>query len=334
MKVLVTGVTGFLGGRVAGGLASRGWNVRGLVRDPSRWESRPATAEVVEGDVTAADAVRRAVSGCDAVVHAAALVKVWARDRRDFDRVNVEGLRNVVEAARDARARVVYTSSFIALGPSDATPRDESPPRAGGPFHNDYERTKWIADRYARHLGASGYPIVRLYPGVVYGPGALTAGNHVVGLLLQHARGRLAGLPGGGRGRLSFAFVDDVVAGFVAALEKAPQGSGYVLGGDNRSVRELFGAFERASGIRAPRRHVPFWIAALAGRAARWRAELTGVEPAVTDEVVAVYRRDWTYTSSRAESDLGYRITPLEQGIERTVRWLRESGELPTRGGS
>jgi farnesol dehydrogenase len=125
--------------------------------------------------------------------------------------------------------------------------------------------------------------------------------------------------------------VDDVARGLVAALERAAPGSGYILGGENRTARELFAALEEATGIAPPRRSVPFSVARLVGRLQRWRAELTSIPPELTDEVVDAYRHEWAYSSARAEADLGYRITPLREGIARTAAWLREIGEI--RGG-
>lgn len=328
MKVLVTGVSGFLGGRVAGALAAAGHDVRGLVRDPARWGGRPDGAEEAVGDVTEPDTLRAAVEGCDAIVHAAAMVKMWVRDRRAFDRVNVQGFGNVLEAARVASARLLYTSSFLALGPTDGAEHDEDTPRSSETFYTDYERTKWTADRMARSV-PDDVDIVRLYPGVVFGPGALTDGNYIVQLLRQHARGKLPGVLGRDDLRQCFAYVDDVAAGFVAALTVAPPGAGYILGGENRTVRDLFEVFERCTGIRPPRRTIPFWLASAIGKIQRWRAELTGIEPELTDEVVGVYRHEWAYTSARAERDLGYRITPFEDALASTVAWLRDTGELP-----
>jgi farnesol dehydrogenase len=328
MRVLVTGVSGFLGGRIARAIARRGHLVRGFVRDPSRWRDRPEPHEVARGDMSDPESVRRAAAGCEAIVHAAALVKAWARDRAAFERINVGGLRHVAEAASVSGARLLYCSSFLALGPTDGSVFHEDTPRAAEPFHNDYERTKWEAHVLARKLAAAGARIVSLYPGVAYGPGSLTSGNHVVEMLVRHARGRLPGLLGPADRRLSLAFVEDVAEGFASALERAPDGSCYILGGDNRTVSELFEAFARASGIPPPRRRIPYRVARFWGRLERWLAELTGREPVLTDEVVDIYEHEWAYSSDRAKRELGYRVTPLEEGIARTVSWLREIGEL------
>jgi farnesol dehydrogenase len=331
LRVLVTGVTGFLGGCIAARLAGAGHAVRGLVRDEARWTDRPGAAEAVVGDVLDAEALRLAVAGCDAVVHCAAMVKPWAKDKSTFDRVNVGGLRHVLDAAKSARARVFYTSSFIALGPTDGTTFNEDTPHAPIAPHNDYERTKRTADLVAREAAAAGAAIVRLYPGVVYGPGAITAGNHVVQNLILHARGKLPGMLGAGDRRMTFAYVDDVASGFLAALERAKDGSGYILGGDSKTLVDLFAAFQAETGIAPPKLKIPYPVARFVGHVQRWRAELFGIEPELTDEIVRIYAHEWTYSSAKAQAELGYRITPFEEGVARTVAWLRETGALPTR---
>src|SRR5262249_50387549 len=162
-------------------------DLRVLAREGSSLEGLPAH-EVARGDVCDADALRRAAEGCQAVVHMAALVKMWVPEREEFDRVNVEGRRHAPAAAGGAGARLVYTSSFMALGPTGAEPADESRVHAGG-FRNDYERTKARADVLAREAAAAGRDVVLLYPGVVYGPGDRTAGNIVVNMIADHLRG-------------------------------------------------------------------------------------------------------------------------------------------------
>ena len=331
MRVLVTGATGFLGGRIAHAVAGAGHVVRGFVRDPQRWLDRPAGSEVVTGDVVDSAALNAAARDCGAIIHTAALVRNWVKNRGEFDRVNVGGLRNAIRAASDAGALLLHTSSFIALGPTNGTTLDEDSSRAPGPPHNDYERTKWAADRLAREAAAAGAPIVRLYPGVVYGPGTLTEGNHVVQNLVRHAHGKLPGMLGAGDRRLCFSFVEDVAAGFVAALGRAKPGQAFILGGDNRTLADLFAAFERETGIPPPRLRIPYSVASIIGRVQRWRADWTGITPELTDEVVAIYRREWAYDSSRAVRELGYRVTPFDEGVARTVAWLVAKGLISQR---
>jgi NAD+-dependent farnesol dehydrogenase len=322
MKVLLTGGTGFLGKNVARALTARGHEVRVLAREGSNLAGLPA-GEVVRGDVGDADSLRRAAEGCQAILHMAALVKMWVPERRDFDRVNVEGLRGALAAAEAVGARLVYTSSFMALGPTGATPADESQLHPGHSFCNDYERTKAQADVVARAAAAAGRDVVLLYPGVVYGPGDRTAGNIVVNMIADHLRGRFPGVIGPGDRLWSYAFVEDVAAGHVDALEKGRAGERYVLAGENVSMNDFFRLLAEVAGKPAPRLHIPYAAAGAMGWMLYAWAELTGMEPLLTHEVVGVFRQHWAYSSAKAQRDLGYRTTPLREGLRRTLDWLR-----------
>ncbi len=329
MKLAVTGVTGFLGGQVALGLAAAGHQVRGVLRDPGRWQKPPAGAEHAIGDLRDPETVRQALDGCDAVIHIAALVKTWVPDRSLFDAVNVDAFRVLADRCRDQGLPLIYTSSFFALGSTDGVIADESRPRPDEPFHTDYVRTKTIADREAAKRVEAGQPIVRLYPGVVFGPGAWTEGNHVLKTLALHATGKLPGLLGPADRKQCFSFVEDIVVGFVQAVETMPLGKRFILGGENRTVTELFAVFQQLTGVRPPRIHIPYGVASLVGRMKRWRADRFGVEPDLTDEVVGLYRREWAYSSALAERELAYRITPFEEALKRSIVWMRETGRLP-----
>jgi farnesol dehydrogenase len=273
--------------------------------------------------VTDRDSFARAAEGCQAVVHLAALVKMWVPERRLFDEVNVGGLKNALFAAEAAGARLVYTSSFIAIGPTGPEPVDESRVHPRGSYRNDYERTKAEADVVAREAAAAGRDVVLLYPGVIYGPGARTDGNLVVNMLADHLAGRFPGIVGPGDRLWSYAFVDDVCAGQAAALERGRAGERYFLAGENVSMNELFALVHELSGVAAPRRHIPYGVASTLGWLLYAWAELTGLPPQLTHEVVGVFREHWSYSSAKAQRDLGYTVTPLREGLRRTLDWLR-----------
>jgi farnesol dehydrogenase len=324
MRAFVTGGTGFLGGHIVEHLVSAGFEVVALARRADDRERLPQGARLHLGDVTDIASLESGMEGCGAVFHAAALVKRWARDPREFDRVNIEGLGNVLRAASRAGVRkVLYTSSFIALGPTDGTVADEDFEPGPRILHNDYERTKWAADRFARVKQREGEPLVVLYPGVIYGEGRLTDGNIIAQAVQKHLEGKLPGTIGPGDRRQCFTYVKDAAAGHVLAFQKAEFGSRYILGGENRTVRDLFAFVEKASGVPAPRRKIPYGIAGMVGLAQRLRAYVTGKEPEITDQEVGIYRHEWAYSSERAVRDLGYRMTPLEVGVARMVAWLR-----------
>jgi farnesol dehydrogenase len=329
VRVLLTGGTGFLGQRVVHALAARGHSVRLLVRAQSRLVDLPAGVETALGDVTDGASLARAAQGCQAICHMAALVKSWVPNREQFDAVNVGGLRHALAAARETGARLVYTSSFIAVGPTGPEPADESHLHPGG-YRNDYERTKAQADALARRAAAQGQDIVMVYPGVVYGPGQLTDGNLVVKMIDDHLHGRLPGIVGPGDRRWSYAFVEDVAQGIVAALERGRAGERYLLCGENATLCELFAHVERLTGRRPPRRHIPYPLAWAVGWAMYAWAELTGLPPQLTHEVVGVFREHWSYSSAKATRELGYQARGLAEGLRETLAWMRAR---PAQGG-
>jgi farnesol dehydrogenase len=315
MKILVTGGTGYLGRAIVTALAARGHELVVFARGASR---SGLPGRLVDGDVRDRDALARAARGCDAISHSAALVSIWRRRRQDFDDVNVGGLVNVVAAAEAAgAARVVYTSSFLALPPADGRAPLEA---------NDYQRTKVAADRLADRFVKDGRPLVRVYPGVVYGPGSLTEGNLVGRLIADHLRGRLPGLLGGGLAPWSCAYVDDVAAGHAAALERGALGSRHILGGENAAPRRVFEIVQQLTGRKLPRT-IPFPVATALGAVEELRVRVFGGSPLLTRGTVEILKHDWSLDSSAAQRELGYTITPLVEGVTRTVASLKAGSE-------
>ena len=312
MKILVTGGTGYLGRALVMALSARGHDVVVFARSASR-SGLPGAA--VDGDIRDCAALERAAEGCDAISHSAALVSIWRRRREDFDEVNVGGLRNVlaIAAARQI-SRVVYTSSFLAIPPRDRTATLEA---------NDYQRTKAAADRLADTAVGEGSPLVRVYPGVIYGPGSFTEGNLIGRLIADHLKYRLPGLIGP-ENRWSYAYVDDVAAAHCTALERGRAGARYALGGENVPQSRVFEIVETLTGRRPPAR-IPFPVADLLGAAEELRVTLFGGTPLVTRGAVEIFRHDWSLDSSDAIRDLGYAITPLTEGIRRTVTSIADA---------
>ncbi|HXT20063.1 MAG TPA: NAD-dependent epimerase/dehydratase family protein, partial [Thermoanaerobaculia bacterium] len=289
----------------------------------------PPGLEFAEGDVVDRASLDRALAGCDAIVHAAALVKILA-PREQFDRINVGGLENVLWAAAEAGVgRLVYVSSFIALGPTESGPGgelDETAESRVRPWINDYERTKTLADRRAREAIAAGAPLVVVYPGVIYGPGVMTEGNLVVRGIVEALHRRLPALVGDAARRWSYVHVDDVAAGVQAALERAPTGGRYVLGGENVSLGDFYATVGRLSGVPVPKRWLPRGLAKSMGWLMRAWSQIFGGTPQLTPDLVEVCHHDWAYRSDTAVRTLGYAPRPLAQGMAETIAWLEETG--------
>jgi farnesol dehydrogenase len=328
MKILLTGGTGFLGRRIVSELSGR-HALRLLVRRGSSRERFPHGVEFAEGDVTDRASLAPALAGCDAVIHAAALVKILA-PREQFDRINVGGLENVLAAAEAASnvERMLYISSFMALGPTDGRVLDESAEPRDRAWINDYERTKTLSDRAARKAIAAGAPLGVVYPGVIYGPGEMTEGNIVVRHILDLVHGRLPGLIGSPARRWNYVYVDDVARGVALALEAPTPGGRYVLGGENVTLGEFYALVGRATGAKIPSLRIPDAVAKAAGAAQKAWSQFRGTTPQLTPDLVEVYRHDWAYSSAKAEQELGYHARPLSEGLAATVAWLQETGQM------
>jgi nucleoside-diphosphate-sugar epimerase len=303
MNVLVTGGTGYLGRAIVAALVREG-------HDPIVF-SRTATrsglpGRLVDGDIRDREAVRRVAERADAIVHSAALVSLWQPNPSVFDDVNIGGLETILYAAASNRiSRIIYTSSFLALPPANA-----SEPIAA----NDYQRTKAKALSIARAAGVANVPIVTLVPGVIYGPGAATEGNLIGRMIADHRAGRLPGIVGAHR-RWSYAHVDDVASAHVSALVAPVARNEYVLGGVNAPQIRVFEILRDLIGTPLPRR-IPFPLASAVGWIEERRAALTGRPPLITRGAVEIFRYDWTLDSSRSVDELSYRISPLETGVK------------------
>ena len=293
-----------------------GHELRVLARERSDLAGLPAGVEIVRGDVTDAASVRRAAEGCQAVVHMAALVKMWVPDRARFDAVNVDGLRNALQAAAEAGRAARLHVVVHRRGPRGAGARRRVAPciRATASATTT-SGPRRAADVLAREAAAAGQDVVLLYPGVVYGPGDLTDGNLVVKMVADH----LGGPPGRDRGpgdRLwSYAFVEDVAQGHVAALERGRRRRALLPGRRQRG-------HGRASSRRWPRCRARLRRAATSPTPRRpsWAAcsTLGGADRAAAQSSPT---RWWASSGStgptparRRSGSWGYTSTPLREG--------------------
>jgi farnesol dehydrogenase len=182
---------------------------------------------------------------------------------------------------------------------------------------NDYQRTKAAAREVAAGAAQRGVPVVALFPGVIYGPGAATEGNLVGRLISDHRARRLPGLIGADR-PWSYAFVEDVADAHVAALERSGLAAEYTLGGINAPQMRVFEILRGLIGTPLPRR-IPFPVAQAIAIVEEMRSAIVQRPPLLTRGIVEIFRHDWSLGSADAARDLGYRVTPLEEGIARIV---------------
>ena len=309
MRVLVTGGSGYLGSAIVRALARRGHQPVSFSRHRS---SSSADFPTMAGDLRSRTDVESAVRQCDAVCHTGALVSLWRRRSRDFDDVNVEGTRHVIDACRAHRiVRAVYTASFLARPPAG---------RATPLAANDYQRTKGAALALVRDAIGRGAPVVVLVPGVVYGPGPATEGNLVSRLLRDHLAGRLPGVIGADR-QWSFSWVDDVAEAHVTALERGRIGAEYAVGGENAPQMRMFEVARAVTGRPLPWR-LPAILIRAAGAVEELRARIGGPPPLVTRGAAEIFGYDWPLDSQLAAADLGYAPRALESGLRQVLDTL------------
>jgi len=333
-KVLVTGAMGFIGTRLVQALVERGERVRALARRDD-FTSPPGLGlrdgaplrhpqvEIVRGDILDPASLARAVEGCDRVFHVAGYAKNWAPDPNTFFRVNVEGTKNVFEAALKAGVRrVVWTSTIQALGPTrrgevgdETYPRDQV-------YLTEYEASKVQAEQEAARWVNQGLNLGIVRPTRVYGPGHLTEGNSLSSIIDMYDRGQVPFLLNAGRNVGNYVFLDDLVEGFLLAAEHGRIGQDYILGGENVSLREFFRTIDRISG----KRHLQLPVFRPGALVFAWlqkkRAEWFGVYPQITPGWVRTFLDDRAYHCAKAEKELGYRWRTLEEGLRIPFNWL------------
>jgi dihydroflavonol-4-reductase len=310
VRALVTGAAGFIGSHVAATLAASGAQV--LAFDLRAPGELPPGVEFMQGDLLDRGAVARAVSGCDAVFHLAALYSYARADAAAMERVNVEGTRIVLEEARGRR--IVHTASCATCGPVPGRAASESDAPARWELRVPYKRTKIAGERLALEAAASGADVVVVNPTTPVGPGdrgPTPTGRMVADVASGRARAYLA------RSALNIVAVEDVARGHLLAHEHGRSGRRYLLGGENLTMREVFAAICDAVGRPVPRIAVP-WSAAYA---AAWLATHVKRDPGllVLDEV-RVARWPMRFDDSLARAELGYSSEPAAGALARAAR--------------
>lgn len=326
---LVTGASGFIGSNLVDRLTSQGQQVRGLHRSPAPADRYPKDGLAVEkrGDILDADSLRSAMDGCTQVFHLAGYAKNWARDPQTYWKINVGGLKNVLDAARASGVRrVVWTSSFMTLGPTPpGTVCDETYERPERPCYTHYEASKMDAEKLARSYAEQfDLEVVTVNPTRVFGPGLLTEGNALSKIIEDYDHGKAPFLLNGGRNVGNYVYVQDVVEGMLLAMQHGRSGERYILGGENKSLREFFDMVDQLSGKRHFRMTVRWPLSLSIAYFLKWRAELFGIYPLVTPPWVRTFMSEWAYSSAKAEEQLGYRPMSFDEAMRITYQWLVE----------
>ncbi len=322
MRVLLTGASGFVGSAVLRQLLDRGHEVRVLVRPTSsRTNLKGLDVEALEGDLLDPGSLNQAGRGCQVFFHVAADYRLWTRDPELLRRTNVEGTRNAMNAAMENRVdRFVYTSSVATLGlHPDGQPADEETPSNIGSMIGPYKRSKFEAEALVKTWVQDGrLDAVIVNPSTPVGPRDIKP-TPTGRLVRDAATGHMPAYVDTG---LNIVHVDDVARGHLQALDRGRRGERYILGGDNLTLRDLLGEVARCAHRAPPHLRLPLrplWPLALAAEA--W-GQVTGREPRLTRDALAMARKKMYFSSAKAESELGYVHRSSRLAIRDAVQWF------------
>ncbi len=325
-NTLVTGATGFVGWHIARKLLDRGEHVRILVRDVSRVRELDG-AEVVVGDLRDAESLARAAEGCRVAYHAAADYRLWTRHSDEMYQSNVEGTRNLLNAAKSAGLeRVVYTSTVgcigLHTGDEQFVPSDETTPVNLDQMSGAYKRSKFMAEQVALEFAKDGFPVVIVNPTAPMGDHDFKP-TPTGKILVDVVRGAMPGFVDTG---LNVVDVRDVADGHLLAMERGVAGERYILGSENLTLEEIVTMAAKLAEVKAPTMRVPYAVAYAAGAMSTAWAGVTGKEPMAPLDAVRMSRKKMWVRHEKAGRELGYSPGPARGAINRAIEWFRKNG--------
>jgi dihydroflavonol-4-reductase len=316
MRVLVTGATGKVGHAIASALLDRGDSVRALVRDPKRAASvLPAGIEPIRGDATDPESLPAAVEGCELVFNAMGMPEQWVRDEAIFDQVNATGSGELAKAAKAAGvSRFIHTSTHDVFGASQGERFDETM-LADYPKGTAYERSKQRAEELVL-AERNGMEVVILNPSGVYGPTPSPTPSFENGIFEPVVRRRLPALPPGGTG---YAFTEGVAAGHLLAAERGADGERYILADGYADFRELAETAVRIAGRGRVPPVMPVPLARAAASIGEGISRVIRRPPLLPKGQLTYFLWQARPDSSKAQRELGWQPTTLENGIRKTL---------------
>jgi len=332
MKVFLTGATGFVGSHVARQLAGQGVELRLLVRKTSRLDNLAGIAgETVVGDLCFPDALRTAVSGCDAVMHVAADYRLWVRDPQAMYSANVGATHDLLRIARDEGVRrFVYTSSVATMGfKKDGTIVDEATPVSLNDMIGHYKRSKFLAEQEAIRAAKDGQAVVILNPTTPIGSNDLKP-TPTGGIIVDFLNRKFPAYVDTG---LNLVDVGEVARTHAAALEVGRFGERYILGGENLTLKQILDKLSAVTGLPSPTVKVPHWVAmTFAFFDENFTGRLLGKEPRATVEAVRMGKKMMFASSAKAVRELGFRDVPVYPALRSAVEWFQAHGYVKEAG--
>ncbi|WP_373493115.1 NAD-dependent epimerase/dehydratase family protein [Aquiflexum sp.] len=323
MKTFITGASGYLGQRLAWRLAESGEHVHVLIRNKkAAVHLKHPNIQIFYGDILELESIKEALGDCCYVFHMAALARVWTKNREDFYTVNVDGTKNLIRASKEAKVqKFILTSSTGTIGPSLKSPNDENTPRWAS-FNNDYEISKYLAEQELLKEVLAGFPGLIVNPSRIFGPGIDSPSSGINRLIAGYLKKRVAIMPTTHHAMGNYGFIDDIVEGHNKAMEKGQIGQKYILGGENKSLGELFQTIQDLTPQRGIMLKFPIWPLKYWSWLELYMGNNFGRSPKITPDFVKRINQNAAFSSGKAIDNLGYRITPFEEAIQTTIQFL------------
>lgn len=295
--------------------------MRALCRPSSR--VRELDVECVSGDLRDPDSLARAVSGCDSVFHVAADYRLWSKHPEELYRSNVDGTRNILDAAaRAGVGRIVYTSTVGCIGMPKHALGDEDTPVSIGDMTGDYKRSKWLAEQAVLERTRGGLPVVIVNPTAPIGDRDWKP-TPTGKIIVDFMRGKMPGFVDTG---LNLVDVRDAAVGHLLAAERGRPGERYILGCENLTLKQILTRLAAILGKPAPSLKIPYAVAYAAGAASTAWAGFTGKPPRAPIDAVRMARKKMFVTHEKASRELGYAPGPVDAALERAAAWFRNNG--------
>lgn len=325
MEVFVTGGTGFVGAHIVKKLVAQGEHVTVLIRPGSSIALIAGLPiKFVAGNLLEENSLVPHLQGIEVLYHVAADYRLWSYNPSEIYRANVDGTRNILQAAlSNGVRRVVYTSTVGCLGlPKDGSSGDENTPVCRDELIGHYKKSKYDAELVALDYVRKGLDVVIVSPSTPVGPGDIKP-TPTGKIILDYLNGKMCAYVDTG---LNLIAVEDVADGHLLAAQKGRMGEKYILGNKNLALREVLNILAGITGRTPPKLRIPHSIAIAAAMCSSGYAKFLGKEPGIPIEGALMARKKMFFTAEKALRALGLPQSSVEDALARSVDWFVKNG--------
>ncbi len=327
-KIFITGGTGYIGSLLVEKLLSLGNILHLLYLHEEEIETIPKHENLhfFKGNILNIESLKNALIDCQKVYHLAGYAKNYAPHDKIFYDINFQGTLNLLKAAsfHPQIQKILITSSIVTFGPTHQNQiGDENMPRLTQEFFTSYEKSKYDTDQVVKKENDYPFDIVFVHPTRVFGPGKKTEGNSVSQLIDDCRKGKIPILLGSGNSVGNYVYVQDLIHGFIQAMEKGKNKESYILGGENISLKDLFKLIDKLDNKNNIHCPLPSFFVLAFSYWELGRAKFFNHYPLITPGWVKTFLADWAFSCHKAQVEIDYKITPINIALQKTIEWLK-----------